>query len=347
MSTSIFCTNFGDCDVADDQIRLSSELLTACPFCGKALASPHRVTIEPIPGSVRENTNIEIEVKVKLGNKCLKPLGLTLEVNGKQSGNAQDVVAEPEVNKFQISDLETGLYRIRAVLRTGDERITWSNEQLLLVTEPPNLIAPLLWALLLILLLCLSAGLGLFGKPLFGLTPHKWLTYAVDFISLALVFLIGGLLLDLGRRERASAGKSASLVRPPPLPGDSLRNSALNWAAEKASTGTILVVLGALPFIIALVYAAGLFFDDQQSKAWFAALVAAGGIVVFGVIWSAELQVMSSRFFSKMRSDVPAPAPNAALDFAGAAVPEHAPAAAIAVAKAPGEGGPQPESDKP
>jgi hypothetical protein len=335
MSTSISCTNFGDCRIADSGQQLWSELLAACPYCGKALGSPHRVTIESIAGTVRENTSVEVKVKVKLANKCLKPGGLTLEVDGEQSGDTQDIVDEREDYEFEIPGRGTGLYRICAVLETGDKRKTWSNEQLLLVTEPSNLIAPLLWALLLVLLLCLSAGLALFGKPMLGQIPYEWLTVLVDLFSLLSALLIGGLLIDLGLRERASAGRGESLVRPPPLSGHFLSNRALNGAGKMASTGTALIILGVLPFFFV-----SILFSKQHflatSMVWAVACAVAAA-----VFWSTKLKSLGGPFLSKSQRGA-APPMSAAADSAQAASYEAPPD----LVDTPGQDQAQPEKDK-
>ena len=332
---TISCTNFGDCRVADNGQQLWSELLAACPYCGKALASPHRVTVESIPGNVRENTSVEVKVKIKLANKCLKPGGLTLEVDGKQSGDTQDIVDEREDYEFEIPGRGTGLYRIRAVLETGDKRKTWSNEQLLLVTEPSNLIAPLLWALLLVLLLCLSAGLGLFGKPMLGQIPYEWLTVLVDLFSLLSALLIGGLLIDLGLRERASAGSGESLVRPPPLSGHFPSNRALNGAGKMASTGTALIILGALPFFFV-----SILFSKQHflatSMVWAVACAVAAAI-----FWSTKLKSLGGPFPSKSQPGATPPM-SAAADSAQAASYEPPPD----LVDTPSQDQAQPEKDK-
>ncbi|MBR1214636.1 hypothetical protein [Bradyrhizobium sp. JYMT SZCCT0180] len=355
MSISIVCTNFGDCRVADDKVPLWSELLVACPNCGKSLASPHRVTLQPIAGSVRENKSVPVVVNVKLGNRCFQPGKLALEVDRKEIGDAQHVAGEPKDYQFEIEGRHTGIYRVRAVLQTSDGRITMSSEELLLVAQPSNLIAPLLWALLLILLLCLSSSLGWFGKPLFGWVPHPSLSYAADGVSVISALLIGGLLLDLGRRERAFGredagllGQHRSLVRFQSYDQLSDKfpysNRILNRVGEKASSGAALITLGALPICFAFAYLAGIAFGTQRPWATIIAfVVTATGI--FFVVRRTELKGSRGETLMTLpQADAPSPM-IAVADPLTETMPAQS-AGSVAAMEAPNESAAQPNKDK-
>ncbi|MBY5530203.1 hypothetical protein E0H93_34795 [Rhizobium leguminosarum bv. viciae] len=303
-STLIACSNFGGCPVAGEP--LWDERIGACHRCGKMLASPHGVAVQSPAASIQEGFPVEIPVDVHIGNGCAKGKELWLEINGKRHGESiTDPV--PGQTVFKISDgLHGGLYPLRAVLKTSDGRTTMSDQRLLFVNSEPLLFAPLIWALLLVLLVCVSASLGWFGKPLFGWASPPSLGYLVDGISVVSALLIGALLLNLGLRERALAAGQRSIVRHQKLKGDTRSDKVLNRMGDMAASSAALIIIGALPFCFALAYLVGIVSGNQQPWAVMAVLIAVGAVIV-AVFWT-MLASMTRRLASKLRRRTISPA---------------------------------------
>ncbi|MBN8992449.1 MAG: hypothetical protein J0H42_29780 [Rhizobiales bacterium] len=335
MST-IACTNFGDCRIAGK--ALWDERVMACPNCGKSLASPHQVKLDAIVGSVGEDTKSEVTVHVEFGNKCSDSAELSITIDGQIDGELAPVQAGS--NTFEISGRNSGVYRIRAKLTTDDGRSTFSNEELLSVAQPSRLVPLLIWALLIVLLLCLGSYLGWFSK--LGGVRHPWVSNAVDTISVVSGLLIGGLLIDLGWREKVRPD-SESLVRLQALPPDgpfSMRNAALNKIGTTASSNVALIILGSLPFCFFFAWLAGHVFSDHTSLAFSIALVVAGA--AFGVaFWRSELTAIGGKFTSRWRRIGPDRARGAQEEVAA---PSPGSDAAV---QAPTDSTVQPKEDKP
>ncbi|MER8400424.1 hypothetical protein [Mesorhizobium sp. M1348] len=304
-STLIACSNFGDCWAADTGDPKWDERTYACPNCGKVFASPHCVSILPSAAVVQESSSFSVTVEVKTGKGCAKPEELSLEINGERWDTRSAAGGQ---TVFQISNgLSGGLYPLRAVLKTSDGRTTFSDQRLLFINREPQLFAPLIWALLLILLVSLSASVGWFGKPLFGWTPDPWLSYLIDGVSLVSALLIGGLLLSLGLRERALAAQEPSLVRPRPLKGGRRSDKVLNRMGDTAASGAALIIVGALPFCFALAYVVGILSGNQQPWDIMTVLIAIGAVTV-AVVWGGRLANMSRQVASKLPRRAGSPA---------------------------------------
>jgi hypothetical protein len=177
-------------------------------------------------------------------------------------------------------------------LETDDGRRTFSDERLVQVARPSNPALPLLvWALLIILLLCLAQYFGVFSK----LGMPSWASYVAEAASVISALMIGGLLLDLGRREKA-ADDARSLVRPDYLSSKNFGRSdrVLNRAGGIASSSSALTAFGILPFCLAVACFAGWTFDQQRSLAFMVAL-ALSMLIFGGIFWREELRGLIAR----------------------------------------------------
>jgi hypothetical protein len=301
-STSIACTNFGDCRLAGKPL---GGALLACPYCGKAFASPHRVTVEPIPRSIGENEKVSVIVDVTFANKCSASAKLSLEVDGE---SVQTLPPKPR-NEFEFPGRDAGVYRIQAKLTTGDGHTTLSNEQLLFVVKHCNPVLPLLvWALLILQLLCLGSYFGLFSKLSGALDP--WISSTAEGASVVSALLIGGLLLDLGRREKVMAATGPSLVKPDVLSSGlfSRGDAIINFAGRTASSSGVLIVLGALPWCLTAAFIAASVVSEAHKLSTFLIALVAAGLVFGAVFWRAELAGMGARFTIGGRQVTPDPA---------------------------------------
>lgn len=270
-------------------------------------------------GSVPENSAFSISIDVEVGRGCATFETLCIEIDGKQHRTWSAAPAPDELGRMMFEfngEFGGGLHRLRAVLKTSDGRTTGSDECLLFVEREPELVAPLIWALLLILLVSLSASLGWFGKPLFGWPQPPSLGYLIDVVSVVSALLIGGLLLDLGLRERAFVDSEGSKVRPKRLAGHTRRDKVLNRMGETAASSAALIIIGALPFCFALAYLVGILSGGKQRWDILTVFVAVGAVMV-AVFWGAQLGTIARHMVSKLprrttvapSDDVAAPAP--------------------------------------
>ena len=259
--TSVVCTNFGDCRLADQGVEVFDE--EACPYCAKSLASPYRVTIEPVKKNTRKGEIVTVRVVVVAEFPNPSPAEVSLFVNGIfskmerltfESGNA-------DVN-VDLYDQPEGLLSVLAELTTDEGYKIRTSQVPILVFQPADPVGPFLWALLVFLLLVLGSGLGWFGKPLFGEKLPSWLLNFADAVSLGIALLIGVLLVDLGLRERAQGDASFSRVRPLEKLNAARRghetlnayNNFLNKTGVIVSSWRALVLIGGLPWIAFLLW---------------------------------------------------------------------------------------------
>jgi hypothetical protein len=259
--TSVVCTNFGDCRLADQGDEIFDE--DACPYCGKSIASPYTVTVEPRKTNSKTGETVAICVVVATALPNPSRADVSLFVNG-SSYKSEILTFEgkrAEAN-FYLYDRTEGLSFVLAQLNTDEGYKIRTREVPILISQPADSFGPFLWALLVLLLLVLGAGLGWFGKPLFGGKLPSWLLNSADAVSLGIALLIGILLVDLGLRERALGDASFSRVRP----RGSLHaasaghqtlnayNNFLNTTGVIASSWQILVLIGGLPWIAFLIW---------------------------------------------------------------------------------------------
>ena len=259
--TSVVCTNFGDCRIADQGDEIFDE--ETCPYCGKSVASPYRVTVEPVKTNPKRGEIVAICVVVVTALPNPSRADVSLFVNGScYKSETLTFDGRRAEAKFNLYDQSEGLYFVIAQLTTDEGYKIRTNEVPILISQPADPVGPFLWALLVLLLLVLGSGLGWFGKPLFGEMLPSWFLNLADMVSLGVALLIGVLLVDLGLRERALGDASFSRVRPRERL-DAARaghetlnayNNFLNKTGEIASSWQTLTLIGALPWITFLIW---------------------------------------------------------------------------------------------
>lgn len=290
MMLKVACTNFGGCWIADDasEPRMLDAALGACPNCGKSFASPHSLELQNIPRDVAAGDAIRGDIVIRFGNNCARSAKIFLIVDGEDVDSGRPA-SEKDI-EFPVRD--PGIYSLQARLETDDGRRTFSDERLVQVARPSNPALPvLIWALLIILLLCFAQYFGVFSK----LGMPSWASHVAEFASVVSALMIGGLFLDLGRREKA-ADDARSLVRPDYLSSKKFEHSdrVLNRAGGIASSSVALSAFGILPFCLGAACLAGFLFEQQRSFAFPAAL--ALSIVIFGaILWREELRRLIAR----------------------------------------------------
>lgn len=303
MMLRVACTNFGGCWIADDAIepRGLDAALGACPNCGKSFASPHSLELQNIPRDVAVGDAIRGNIVVRLGNNCERSAKIFLIVDGEDVDSGRSA-SENDID-FPVGD--PGIYSLRARLETDDGRRTFSDERLVQVAKPSNPALPLLvWALLIVLLLCVAQYFGVFGK----LGMPSWAFHAAEVASVVSALMIGGLLLDLGQREKSANG-AGSLVRPDQLASNFKRSDqVLNRAGGIASSSVALTAFGALPFCLGAACLASVFFEQYRTPAFLLAL-ALSICVAAGIFWREELRGWSGKASSRQAAALPRPEP--------------------------------------
>lgn len=300
----VACTNFGGCWIADDagKARLLDAALGACPNCGKSLASPHSLAFREIARDIAAGETAGVNVEIRFGNKCKEASQVFLIVDGE---DIDSVLPASEQNEFEFPASSPGIYSLQARLETGDGYRTFSDARLIYVARPINPALPLLiWALLIVLLLCVAQYLGVFGK----LGMPSWASRAAEVASVVSALMIGGLLLDLGQREKSANG-AGSLVRPDQLASNFKRSDQiLNRAGGIASSSVALTAFGALPFCLGAACLASVFFEQYRTPAFLLAL-ALSIFVAAGIFWREELRDWSGKASSSQAAALPQPEP--------------------------------------
>jgi len=273
------------------------------------LSSPHSVVVRPPAASVPENSAFSISIDVEVRKGCATFEKLCVEIDGKQRRTWSAAPVPDDLGRmvFEFNgEFGGGLHTLRAELKTSDGRTTGSDECLLFVDRDPRLVAPLIWALLLILLVSLSASLGWFGKPLFGWTPSPSLAYLVDGVFWASALLIGGLLVDLGLRQRAAlaGGKQPGAV-PERSTGLTWRDKILDQLGGTAVSSYVLIVVGLLPFCFALAYFLGIhlvgILTGHDWPSWDITALITAMLAVVAVWWGTNLAIKNRQLESKLR----------------------------------------------
>jgi len=304
VSSLIACSNFGDCRVAGE--AMWDERTCACPNCGKMLSSPHRVVIRPPAASIPENSAFSISIDVEIAKGCATFEKLCVEVDGQQRRTWSTAPVPDGLGRmvFEFNDdFGGGFHTLRAELKTSDGRTTSSGERVLFVDRDPRLVAPLIWALLLILLVSLSASLGWFGKPLFGWTPSPSLAYLVDGVFWVSALLVGGLLVDLGLRQRAVlAGGKRPGTMPARSTGPTWRDKVLDRLEGPAASSYALIIVGLLPFCFALAYFLGIhlvgILTGHDWPSWDITALIAAMLAVAALWWGINLAIKNRQLES-------------------------------------------------
>lgn len=119
MEVAVTCSNSGFCGLADDAVPLDTGLV-ACPRCSKLLASPHRLSITPMPGLADLPRADRVSVKIERLSRPASVTALKLRLDGRHAGTHREPASliEGAVGKFP-ADLEGG-HLVTAVLETND-----------------------------------------------------------------------------------------------------------------------------------------------------------------------------------------------------------------------------------